>query len=435
MRQSKLFTRTKKQVPREAEFISHKLLLKGDFIDQLTSGVFSFLPLGFLVLKRIENIIRQEIKALGAQEVLLPALQPKSLWNETGRWKTIDPPLFKFCDRHQKELALGSTHEEVIFDLTRRRVFSYRDLPFALFQIQDKFRNEMRSSGGLLRTREFIMKDLYSFHKDENDLNKYYYQVFEAYKKIYKRCGIEALPVEASGGTIGGKTTHEFMVIASCGEDRILVCEKYQALRDHNIFAANLEIGKKYKKCPKCGGKLSVKNGIEVGHIFQLGTEYSKKMRVKFIDQNGKDKLVWSGCYGIGLGRLMATIVEVNHDDLGIIWPREVAPFDLHLISLQPQNKKVKSVAENLYKTLSLHQKVNFRWRDLQKENIDVLYDDREIGIGEKLKDADLIGIPKRIIISERTLKNNSVEYKERDKKTVKMIKLNNKIKALSINH
>ncbi|MEW6407206.1 MAG: aminoacyl--tRNA ligase-related protein [Patescibacteria group bacterium] len=424
MLQSKLFTRTKKQLPKEAEFISHKLLLKGDFIDQLTSGVFSFLTLGFLVLKRIENIIRQEIKALGAQEILLPALQPKSLWEETGRWKTIDPPLFKFCDRHQKELALGSTHEEVIFDLVRRRVFSYRDLPFALFQIQDKFRNEMRSSGGLLRTREFVMKDLYSFHKDENDLNKYYNRVFEAYKKIYKRCGIEALPVEASGGTIGGKITHEFMVIASCGEDRILVCEKCHASRDHNIFAANLEIGKKYKECPKCGGKLLVKNGIEVGHIFQLGTEYSKKMKAEFIDQNGKKKLIWAGCYGIGLGRLMATVVEVNHDDLGIIWPRDAAPFDLHLVSLQPQNKKVKFAAENLYQTLSSHQKVNFRWGDLQKENIDVLYDDRDLSPGEKLKDTDLIGVPKRIVVSERTVEKNAVEYKERAKKESQLIKI-----------
>lgn len=410
MLQSQLFTKTKKQIPREAEFISHKLLLKGDFINQLTSGVFSFLPLGFLVLKKIENIIRQEIKALGAQEVLLPALQPKSLWKETGRWKTIDPPLFKFCDRHNKELALGSTHEEVIFDLVRHRVNSYRDLPFALFQIQDKFRNEIRSSGGLLRVREFVMKDLYSFHKNENDLNKYYNQVLETYKKIYRRCGVEAIPVEASGGTIGGKTTHEFMVVASCGEDRILMCEKCS-------FAANMELGNQYKKCPKCGGKLIVKNSIEVGHIFQLGTEYSKKMNVEFIDEKGKKQFVWSGCYGIGLGRLMATIVEVNYDDFGIIWPKDVSPFILHLLCLQTKDKKVKAASDKIYKSL-------------QKENTEVLYDDRDIRAGEKLKDADLIGIPKRIIVSERTLKNNSVEYKERDKKIVKIIKFN-KIKAL----
>jgi prolyl-tRNA synthetase len=414
MYQSQLFTRTKKQIPSAAEFISHKLLLKADFIDQLTSGIFSFLPLGFLVLKKIENIIRQEIKAIGGQELMLPALQPKSLWEETKRWETIDPPLFKFYDRHKKELALGSTHEEVIFDLVRKRVSSYRDLPFSLFQIQDKFRNEMRSQGGLLRVREFLMKDLYSFHTDEKGLNDYYQKTALAYHKIYKHCGLEVIQVEASGGTIGGKTTCEFMVLADCGEDKILMCKKCN-------FAANLEIGKKYKNCPKCQSALATEKGVEVGHIFQLGTEYSRKMKAEFLDQQGKKQLIWAGCYGIGLGRLMAVAVEVNHDNFGIIWPKELSPYDLHLICLQPQNKKVKDAADKLYKTL-------------QDEKKDVLYDDRAIGPGEKLKDADLIGICKRVVVSQRTLENNSVEYKERDKKTAKIIKLN-KIKPLTINY
>lgn len=404
MYQSQLFTKTKKQISREAEFISHKLLLKGDFIDQLTSGVFSFLPLGFLVYKKIEKIIRQEMEQIGGQEIMMPALQPKFLWEETGRWKTIDPPLFKFKDRHQKELALGSTHEEVIFDLVRRRINSYRDLPIALFQIQNKFRNEMRSSGGLLRVREFVMKDLYSFHVNEKDLDQYYQKVAKAYHKIYQRCGLFAMLVEASGGTIGGAITHEFMVLADCGEDKILICKKCQ-------FAANLEVGKKYKNCPKCNNKLIIKRSIEVGHIFQLGTEYSKKMKAEYIDEKGKKQLIWAGCYGIGLGRLMAAVVEVNHDDLGIIWPKELSPFDLHLLCLQPKDKKVKNEAENLYKAL-------------QKEKTNVLYDDRSAGAGEKLKDADLIGISKRVIVSERTVEKGAVEYKERGKKESRLVKV-----------
>lgn len=403
MLQSQLFTRTKRQIPKETEFISHQLLLRGDFIDQLTSGVFSFLPLGFRVLENIEKIVREEIVTIGGQEIFMPTLQPKSLWQETGRWETIDPPLFKLKDRHQKELALGSTHEEVIFDLVRRRVNSYRDLPLAIFQIQNKFRNEMRSQGGLLRTREFMMKDLYSFHADVKDLNDYYQKVAQAYKKIYRRCGLEAIQIEASGGTIGGDTTHEFTVLADCGEDKVCLCEK-------GDFAANFEIGKDLKKCPKCGEKISIKNGIEVGHIFQLGTVYSEKMKAEFIDNQGKKQPILTGCYGIGLGRVMATIVEINHDDAGMVWPEEVSPFRVHLLCLQPKDEKIRTQAEEIYNSL-------------QKKGIEVLYDDRQNGPGEKLKDADLLGIPHRIVVSERNDKARVVEYKRRSEKDSRMIK------------
>ncbi|MDP3990682.1 MAG: proline--tRNA ligase, partial [Candidatus Nealsonbacteria bacterium] len=226
MLQSKLFCKTKKSVSKDETIISHQYLIRGDFIEQSLSGAYRFLPLGVKVLKKIEGIIRQAMEDLGAQEIFLPALQQKSLWLETGRWTTIDPPLFKFKDRHQKEIALGSTHEEDITDLFRHRIKSYQDLPIYLFQIQDKFRNEMRSSGGLLRTREFLMKDLYSFHADEKDGLSFYKKVEKAYFEIFKKCGLKPLCVEASSGTIGGVFSHEFMVPSLVGEDKILICPK-----------------------------------------------------------------------------------------------------------------------------------------------------------------------------------------------------------------
>ena len=363
MRQSQLFYKTKKQVSRDAETISHKLLLRGDFIEQETAGVYSFLPLGWRVHRKIEQIIRQEMDAIGGQEVFLSTLQPKTLWQETGRWEHMDPPLFKFKDRHKKDLTLGPTHEEVITDLARKRVKSYKDLPFYLYQIQNKFRNEMRPTGGLLRTREFVMKDLYSFHASEQDLKNYYEKVKKAYIRIFQRCGLKVVPVKAGSGTIGGNLSHEFISI----------------------------------------------NKIESGHTFNLGIKYSKAMGAYFIDKDGKKKPIIMGCYGIGIGRLMAAIIEAYHDKNGIIWPKEVAPFDIHLIVVE-NNKKIRDGAEKIYK-------------DLQKKGVDVLYDDREETAGIKFVEADLIGIPLRIVVSEKTLKSQSAELKWRSDKKVKLVK------------
>jgi prolyl-tRNA synthetase len=408
MRQSKLFFKTKKEIPKGAETVSHQLLLRGDFVEQTISGVFRFLPLGFLVLKKIEKIIREEMLKLGAQELYLPVLQNKNLWLETGRWDTIDPPLFKLKDRHQKEIALGPTHEEEITDIVRRRVNSYKDLPFSLFQIQVKFRNEMRASGGLLRNREFIMKDLYSFHKNEEDLLRFYEKVKKSYFKIFKRCGLKAFCVQADPGTIGGKISHEFMVLAESGEDRVLFCQNCN-------LAQRYETGE--KKCPKCKNILIERKAIEVGHIFNLGTKYSQAMKAYFLDKDGQKKLIVMGCYGIGLGRLMATIVEVWHDEKGICWPREVAPFLVHLIPVE-NTKKVIKTTEKLY-------------LNLKNQGVEVLYDDRkEITVGEKFADSDLIGIPWRIVVSERTLAKNCLEIKKRDQirgKLVKLAKFNKK--------
>jgi len=404
MLQSKFFCKPKKEYPKEAEVISHKLLARADFIEQTISGVYHFLPLGFRVLKKIEGIIREEMCSLGAQELYLPVLQNKNLWLETSRWQTIDPPLFKLKDRHQKETALGSTHEEEITDIVRKRIKSYQNLPLFLFQIQDKFRNEMRSSGGLLRTREFLMKDLYSFHTDEKDLIKFYQKVKKSYFKIFKRCGLKAICVEASPGTIGGELSHEFMVISESGEDRILVCQKCG-------WGANIEKVGEIKKCYLCQSPLEKKNSIEVGHIFNLGTKYSQAMKANFRDKDGKERPIFMGCYGIGLGRLMAAVVEVHHDDKGILWPEEIAPFLVHLIPIE-NIKRVKKMSEKLY-------------QGLQNRGIEVLYDDREEKSGgEKFAEADLIGIPHRIVVSEKTLKKNCLEIKKRSEKRVKLIKI-----------
>ena len=404
MRQSQLFAKTKREAPKEAEIISHKFLVRADFIEQSFSGVWRFLPLGWMVHKKIEGIIRDEMLALGAQEIFLPALQNKNLWHETGRWEAIDPPLFKLKDRHQKETALGSTHEEEVTDIARKRIKSWQDLPFSLFQIQNKFRNEMRPSGGLLRTKEFIMKDLYSFHSNEKDLEIFYQKVQTAYRRIFKKCGLEIVVVRALGGAIGGKKTDEFMAVSDVGEDRIAVCRKCG-------FAANIEAMEGLKICPDCKNELQFSSSIELAHTFNLGTKYSQVMRANFTDKDGKSKPVIMGCYGIGLGRLIGAIAELNHDEKGIIWPKDVAPFQIHLIRLGSE-QKIKKAAEKLH-------------LDLQKKCVEVLYDDRNNkSPGEKFAEADLIGIPWRIVTSERTLVKDSAEVKARNKQVAFLVKL-----------
>lgn len=401
MKQSQLFYKTKKQAPRDAEIISHKLLLKGDFIDQVTSGVYSFLPLGWRVHRKIEQIIREEMNAIGGQEVFLPVLQPKSFWEETGRWKDFKPPLFKLKDRHKKELALGPTHEELFTDLVRKRVESYKDLPLYLYQIQDKFRNEMRSTGGLLRVREFIMKDLYSFHSNEKDLFNYYKTVGKAYLRIFKRCELKAIPMEAESGSMGGAISQEFAIIAEKGESKMLLCPKCG-------WAISDEKKRKSNKCLKCKTTLEKKNCIEASHGFNLGTKYSKDMGALFVDKDGKKKPIIMGCYGLGLGRLMAAIIEIHHDKDGIIWPKQIAPFDIHLIALE-NSKKIRNQAEKIY-------------NDLQKKGFEVLYDDRNETPGVKFIEADLIGIPLRLVVSEKTLQKQSIEIKKRNERRAKLV-------------
>jgi prolyl-tRNA synthetase len=398
MKESELFLKTSKEKPVSADNISAELLIRAGFIDKLSAGIYSYLPLGLRVLRKVENIIREEMNGIGGEEILMPVIQPKALWEETGRWDKMDPPLFKLKDRHDREYGLGSTHEEVICDLVRERVDSYRDLPFMLYQIQDKFRNEMRSTGGLLRVREFIMKDAYSFHADLEDLENYYPKVVKAYFNIFERLGLEAIQVEASSGTIGGKVNHEFMVLSKTGEDNIVVCECG--------FGSNEEVIMGEKKCPKCESIIKKDKAIEVGHTFQLGDKYSKAMKVVYRDQEGKEKFVQMGCYGIGLGRAIAAVIETHHDEQGMIWPESISPFDIHLINLVKDKKEADKIHEELSK------------------KYDVLYDDRDISAGEKLAEADLIGITKRVVVSEKTLKENKIELKLRKDKEAKLVSL-----------
>ena len=407
MRQSELFSKTLKEAPKDEKSISAKLLIRAGFIDKVSSGLYNFLPLGYRVHKKIENIIREEMNNIDAQEVYLVALHPREFWEKTNRWKIKE--IFKLKSQSGKEYALSWTHEEIITPLAKKFISSYKDLPKYVYQIQVKMRDELRPKSGVLRTKEFIMKDLYSFHCSKSDLDNYYERVKNAYFKIFERCGI--LPFTyltlASGGTFSDYS-HEFQTICSAGEDTIYICSQCD-------FAINKEIKSEFKECPVCGNKNFIKkNTIEVGNIFKLGTKYSKAFNLTFKDKDGKDKIVIMGCYGIGLGRLMGAIVERNNDKNGIIWPEEVAPYKVHLIKLESQEKEVEEISEKIYK-------------EFLKNNIEVLYDDRiDKSPGEKLKEADLIGIPYRVIVSKRTLSKKCVEVKKRSEKKIEMIKVDN---------
>ena len=341
---------------------------------------------------RIAAIIREEMNAIGAAEVLLPALQPASLWEESGRLDVMDPPLFRTTDRHDRDLVLGSTHEEVVTDLARRNIESYKDLPQAIFQIQTKFRNEMRATGGLLRVREFQMKDLYSFHRNEEDLQAFYEQVKVAYLNVFSRCDLKVHVIEADSGNIGGAVSHEFSIEAATGEDKVAVCPECG-------FAINTELiaGEENPVCKKCSAQLEIKACIENGHVFQLGTKYSEPMGAHFNDEDGIKKPVVMGCYGIGIGRLVAAIVETHHDDKGIVWPEQVAPFRVHVVGLQPG---VMDAAKGIAEEISKH--------------VSVLFDDRKASPGEKFAESDLIGIPTRVVVSEKTQQQDRIEVVNR---------------------
>jgi len=406
MRQSQLFTKTRKEAPKEEKSINAQLLIRAGFVDKLMAGVYSYLPLGFRVLKKIENIIREEMEKIGGQEVFLPALHPKENWLKTDRWD--EEEMFKLKSRSGKDWGLGWTHEEIITPLVKKFVNSYKDLPLSIYQIQDKFRDELRAKSGLLRGVEFIMKDLYSFHQNEEDLDKYYEKVKKAHFQIFKRCGLaeQTFLTLASGGTFS-QYSHEFQTITPHGEDTIYLCPKCK-------LAINKEIIKEEGyKCWKCQNReLEIKKAIEVGNVFKLKDKFSRAFDLTFVDQEGERKLILMGCYGIGLPRLMGAIVEVHHDEKEICWPKEVSPFQIHLVQIE-NTKKVKQEAEKLY-------------QNLQKQDIEVLYDDRkDKTAGEKFIDADLLGIPFRAVVSERTLREDCFEFKKRGKREIKLVKIN----------
>lgn len=399
VRQSALFGAPRRTPPKDAEIVSHQLLVQGGFVHQLAAGIFSLLPLGFRVHEKIVNIIREEMVALGAQEVLLPLLQPKGLWEETGRWTKIDPPLFTVTDRHDRAYALAPTHEEVVTDLARNYLHSYKQLPVAVFQIQTKFRNEQRATGGLLRTREFVMKDLYSFHASAADLASYYEQVKQAYLTIFRRLGLDTVPVAATSGSIGGAVSHEFALLAEAGEDQVALCSGCG-------FGAKLEVlSAETKRCPQCGHDLKIKRCIESGHIFQLGQKYSSALKASFTTERGGREVLAMGCYGIGVGRLIAAIAESAHDARGMVWPAAVAPFDVHLLSLGKADRPGgawSTAAEDVAQNLAQRGK-------------SVLFDDRrDASPGEKFADADLIGIPWRVVVSEKHAAASTAGIKKR---------------------
>jgi prolyl-tRNA synthetase len=552
VRISKLFGKTQREIPAEADSISHQLLLKAGMMHQVAAGIYSYLPLAWRVLKKIENIIREEMDKAGGQELMMPVLQPVELWQETGRDKAFGKGLFTLSDRREHTLVLGPTHEEVITQLVRHNVQSYRDLPLLLYQIQTKFRDEPRPRGGLVRVREFLMKDLYSFDADEEGLDQSYKKMLQAYQNIYRRCGLSNLLVEADSGAIGGKDSHEFMVITGTGEDEVIYCpscgysantEKAESIKDNlpdeellpleevdtpsmftieevsnflkvspshtlkavfyiadgelvfvvirgdievnevklknvlhcseirlaieaevieagivagsaspigisgvkiiadesiisgaNFIAgankanthvknvnhprdfevdimADIAMARAGEECPKCRAKLSSMRGIEVGHVFKLGTVFSEKLGAFYIDVDGTSSPIVMGCYGIGLGRLMAAAIEQNHDDKGMIWPLPIAPYQIYLCPLHLENHQVEATAENLY-------------AELGSNGLEVLFDDRKQSPGVKFNDADLLGIPIRVTISPRTLEKGSVEIKLRSEKEARLLPL-----------
>ena len=402
MRQSQLFSKTSKNFPKDEESVNAKYLIKGGFIAKNSAGVFSFLPLGWQVLNKINNIVQEEMNAIGAQEILLPALIARKYWEKSGRWD-VDI-MYKISQVHinsdkdgnpstsYEDFSLGWTHEEVIADIAGNFIRSEKDLPLAVYQIQNKFRHEPRARNGLIRGREFLMKDLYSFHATKEDLDNYYQTIIDAYKKILDRLSLSYKIVEASGGAFTKEYTHEFQVLTDSGEDTIFYCDQCDFAQNKEIASVKLD-----DNCPKCDGKIKESRGIEIANVFKLGNRFSK----------------WQmGSYGFGPSRAMGVLVEIFHDDKGIIWPDAVAPFKVHLLAL-PGGKNVDTIYNNL-----------------TKAGVEVLYDDRQdASAGEKFADADLLGIPHRLVVSEKT--GEKIEHKRRGLLDVKLLSYNELIKLL----
>ncbi len=542
MRMSQLFFRTYREAPSEAESDAYKLVVRAGLARQIASGIFTFMPLGWRVMRRIEEIIRQEMEAIGGQEVHMPVLQPAELWQESGRYDAIASELFRLKDRNKRDFVLAMTHEEAVTEMARGIVNSYRQLPFMVFQIQTKERDEPRPRGGLMRLREFTMKDAYSFHDTNEDLDRYYPLVVQAYLNIFKRCGLNVVAADADPGMMGGNDSHEFIQVSEVGEDQVVTCpgcgyaanleaavgklmvlpqeepkpmeavatpdiksitdlaeffkmgpERFLktmvfsgqnglvaaairgdlevnlaklarvsgqgdlqladedtlikaglvqgfvspvGLKNITIIAdtsvtesfnfvaggnkvdthiKNVVAGRDFRvhhtgdiaevaegqSCAACGQPLRIDRGIELGHTFKLGLKYSATMGATFQDKDGASRPIVMGCYGIGLDRLLQSVVDGNHDASGIIWPAEVAPYEVALVSLNPDDQ-VSAAAEKLY-------------NDLKEDGFDALYDDRAESAGVKLKDADLIGLPVRIVVSPKTLKEGQVEIKPRN--------------------
>lgn len=399
---SQTVIRPDKNPPKEAATINHRLLVQAGFVRQLTAGIYTYLPWGLRVLRKIEQVVREEMNAIGGEEVLMPMLHPAGIWKQSGGWDSIDV-LYKLKSRTGKEYALGQSQEEVVTPLMSEFINSYKDLPRAVYHIQWKFRDELRAKSGILRGREFYMKDMYSWHESQEDFEKFYEEAKKAYLKIFSRLGLVAKATEASGGSFSDKISYEFEVLTEAGEANILYCDECE-------FCVNVDDIGKYDEggeCPSCGkGLLKPSKAAEVGNIFDLGEKYVKAFGLQFSDQEGKKRYPVMGCYGIGISRTMGVIVERFNDERGIVWPESVAPFKVSLVSLGAGEK-----TEEIY-------------QQLVKAGVEVLWDDREESAGVKFADADLIGNPYRVVVSERTLADGEVEIKRRDSDTTERVKL-----------
>ncbi|MBI4356664.1 MAG: proline--tRNA ligase [Gammaproteobacteria bacterium] len=399
-----------KETPSDAELISHQLMLRAGLVRKLASGLYTWLPLGLRVLRNVEACVREEMNRIGAQEILMPTVQPAELWKESGRWDKFGPELLRFQDRNKHEFCLGPTHEEVITDLARRELRSHKQLPIILYQIQTKFRDEIRPRFGVMRAREFLMKDAYSFHLTKECLSNTYQAMRGAYQTIFTRLGLQFRMVKADSGTMGGNLSHEFHVLANSGEDTLI----YSTESDFasNINCPEVRHLKEGERSPDGEGILSIAKGIEVGHIFQLGTKYSESLKATVLNEKGEAPVLTMGCYGIGISRIVAAAVEQNHDPAGIIWGDALAPFQVIIVPIGfHRSREVQGISEKLY-------------ADLIQSGWTVALDDRAESPGVLLATSDLIGIPHRLVVSEKTLAQNSVEYRHRKTKQPQLILL-----------
>lgn len=406
MRLTQYFLPVLKDTPSDAQIISHQLMIRTGMIHQTSSGIYSWLPLGLKVLNRVETIVREEMNRSGCIELLMPTIQPADLWRESGRYDDYGKEMLRIKDRHERDMLYGPTNEEVITDIVRHTLRSYRDFPKNLYHIQWKFRDEIRPRFGVMRGREFLMKDAYSFDLTPEAAQDSYEKMFQAYFRCFTRMGLKPVPVRAETGPIGGDLSHEFHVLASTGESTIFYDARLDDidLNDFDVarirgYYAMEEGMHKPESCSLSPDQLRQAKGIEVGHIFYLGTKYSKMMGAEVMTTEGNEVPVEMGCYGIGVSRLVGAIIEASHDDQGIIWPEEVAPFKIGLLNLKVGDKTCDEACENLY-------------QQAKKMGIDVLYDDRDERAGNKFALMDLIGLPWQVIVSPRGLENNQIEVK-----------------------
>ena len=418
MKYSNFFLPTLKDAPSDAEIISHKLMIRAGMIKQASAGIYSWLPLGLLVLKKIEQIVRDEQNKAGAIELLMPTIQSSDLWVKSGRYDDYGKEMLRITDRSGREMLYGPTNEELITDIFQSHINSYKDLPKNLYHIQWKFRDEVRPRFGVMRGREFLMKDNYSFDVSEEEAKKSYDNMFKAYIKTFIRMGLTPISLRAETGPIGGNLSHEFQILAKTGESKLYYDRKLETLNPENIdpnelqsFYAAVDDQHDEKKCPIPKENLKVSKGIEVGHIFYFGTKYSEKLNAYIQDQNGKKVPVHMGSYGIGVSRLVGAIIEAYHDDKGIKWPISVAPFKIAIINLMPDDQDCATKSEEYY---------NY----FMKSKIETLLDNRVCSIGKKLSDNELIGTPFQIIIGKRDLVEGFVEFKNRQINKIEKIKI-----------